>query len=105
MPDSSKISLSVSENILSNRLTGIILDVKVTSENEDPIECFYNSDLSKDITKKFSILGLLSIKNVVLYPNKEDAITLYIKGSDLVNGEKYPLYTNEVGRKVSDGML
>ena len=92
MPDSSKISLSVSENILSNRLTGIILDVKVTSENEDPIECFYNSDLSKDITKKFSILGLLSIKNVVLYPNKEDAITLYIKGSDLVNGEKYPLY-------------
>ena len=89
-PDTSKISMSVTKSILS--LTGTHLNVKITSQNEDPIECYYNSDLTKDITKKFSLLGLLTIKSVVLNPNEEESFTLNIKKSDLVSGKMYPLY-------------
>ena len=91
-PDISKISLSVSENFLSNRLTGIILDVKVKSTNEDPIECFYNTDLSNDITQKFSFFGLLTINEKVFYPNKEESLTIYIRKKDLKDNKMYPFY-------------
>lgn len=89
-PDSSKLSFSVSENFLSRKLLNgsIILDVKVTSENEEPIECYYNSGLSADINKKFCIFGLTS---KVLYPNKEETFTVKIKKSNLVKGKIYPL--------------
>jgi len=89
-PDTSKISMSVTKS--TSILTGTNLNVKITSQNEDPIECYYNSDLTKDNTKKFSLLGLLTIESIVLNPNKEESFTLNIKKSDLESGKMYPLY-------------
>lgn len=89
-PDTSKLSFSVSKSLLS-LLTGAVFDVKVTSTNNFPIECFYNRDLTKDINTKFSILGLLNLESLVLYPNKEDSFKVYIKKDDLENKKMYPL--------------
>ena len=93
VPDTSKISFSVSKNIiLSNSLIGTVIDVSAKSTNEAPIECFYNSDLSKDNTKKFSLLGLLTIHSVILNPNEEQDFKIYIKPKYLEEGKMYPFY-------------
>ena len=90
-PDTSKIKVNVSVN-LNNILTGIVLNVKVKSTNEYPIQCFINNNLSSDINKKFSILGLLSLNNKILTPNKEESFIANILPLDLKKGKSYPLY-------------
>ena len=90
-PDISKIKVKVSVN-LNNILTGIVLDVKVKSTNEYPIQCFINNNLSSDISKKFSILGLLSLNNKILTPNKEESFIANISPLNLKKDKAYPLY-------------
>lgn len=88
VPDTSKITLS---NFKKNTL-GILSShsAKIISTNEDPIQCYYNSELTKDETKKFSLIDLLKYKSIILNPNTESSIDFNIK--DGKDNEIYPVY-------------
>ena len=67
-------------------------DIKftITSTNTFPIECYYNSILTYDLSKKF---GLLSNKEkFTLNPNVAKTITTKIPKNDFEEGRSYPLY-------------
>ncbi len=88
-PDTSKIKVTVS---VKSSLVGI-LDVKVKSTNEFPIQCFANKVLSRENTK-FSILQFLTLENMILNPDDEISFNAAPLATDLINGKdkSFPLY-------------
>ena len=89
VPDTSKIVLSNFKG-KSGLFSSDSYTANIISTNEDPIQCYYNMNLSNDLTKKFSLIDLLSIRSVILNPNTETSIDFTIKKG--IDKEIYPIY-------------
>ena len=88
-PDTSKIIIT---DFKKN--TGLFsfnsYNAKIISTNEDPIQCYYKKDLTKDESKKFWLFDFLQTKNIILNPNTEASIDFNIKNGE--DNEIYPVY-------------
>jgi len=91
VPDTSKIALS---DFKKNSALNLLYthSAKIISTNEDPIQCYYKSELSTDETKQFSfsLFDVLKYKSIILNPNKEVSIDFNIKSGK--DNEIYPVY-------------
>ena len=91
VPDISKITLS---DFKKNSILNIAYShsAKIISTNEDPIQCYYKTELSADETKKFSfsLFDVLKYKSIILNPNTEASIDFNIKNGK--DNEIYPVY-------------
>lgn len=91
VPDTSKIILS---DFKKNSILNIAYShsAKIISTNEDPIQCYYKTELSADETKKFSfsLFDVLKYKSIILNPNTEASIDFNIKNGK--DNEIYPVY-------------
>ena len=89
VPDTSKITLSNFKKKTS-LLSSNSFTAKIISTNEDPIQCYYKTELSNDETKRFTFSDLLKYKSIILNPNTETSIDFTIK--DGKDNEIYPVY-------------
>ena len=89
-PDVNKIKLVVDNSGSAKKE----LSFKITSTNEQPIECFYNEEIKNDDKKRFINLNYNNGngKGITLYPNEEK--TFQTKFNDLKEKKMYSLYMN-----------
>ena len=88
-PDTALFEYKVDD---SDWLVAFNKDIKftVTSNNDFPVQCYYNSILTYDLNKKF---GLLENKvSVTLNKGEAKTFTTKIPKDDFVTGRSYPLY-------------
>jgi hypothetical protein len=91
-PDLNKIKVEiVKEDDLSKEDK---INFKITSSNNQPIECFYNEEMKVDDEKIFLNLyhSEEGTKSIVLYPDEEKSFETYLK--DYKEKKVYSLYMN-----------